>query len=303
MQEQDASAIREYLLSLQDNICGALEREDGQATFQRDVFERDEGGMSRACALEGGPILERAAVNFSHTKGKALPPAATARRPELAGRRFEAVSVSLIVHPRNPYAPTSHANFRYFVAKKEDAAPVWWFGGGFDLTPFYGFEEDAIHWHEQAREACAPFGTDLYPKYKKWCDEYFFLKHRGEPRGIGGIFYDDVNDGGFEDCHAFWRSTAEHYLPAYIPILSRRKGMEYGERERDFQLYRRGRYVEFNLVYDRGTLFGLQAGARTESILASMPPIVHWKYDYHPEPGTEEARLYDDFLRPRDWLG
>ena len=291
--------VREWLLDLQDRITTALEEEDGAARFREERFEGERGGLARPRVLEDGPVLERAAVHFSHTSGAAMPAAASARRPELAGRSFEAVSVSLITHPRNPRAPTSHMNVRLFLAEKPGAAPVWWFGGGFDLTPYYGFEEDARHWHATAREACGP---ELYPRLKRWCDEYFHLRHRDEPRGIGGVFFDDWDEGGFEAALALTRSVAEHYLPAYLPILSRRKDLEYGQRERDFQLLRRGRYVEFNLVYDRGTLFGLQAGGRVESILASMPPLVAWKYDWEPEPGSEEARLYEEFLVPRDWL-
>ena len=270
--------------------------------FQRDELEGARGGVARPRVLEGGEVLERAAVNLSHTRGVDLPPAATARRPELAGRAYEAVSVSLIVHPRNPYAPTSHANFRLFLATREGEPPVWWFGGGFDLTPYYGFDEDAVHWHATARAACAPHGEEVYPRFKAWCDEYFFLKHRGEARGVGGLFFDDLNEGGFQRCYDLWSRIGEHYLPAYLPILDRSLGMPYGERERDHQLVRRGRYVEFNLVYDRGTLFGLQSGGRIESILASMPPEVRWRYDRRPEPGSPEAELPERFLRPRDWL-
>ena len=292
-----ARDVETYLLRLQDQICAALEAEDGAARFRETALEGERGARARPRVLSDGPVIERAAVNFSHTKGESLPATATERRPELAGRRFEAVSVSLIVHPRNPYAPTSHANFRFFIASAEGEAPVWWFGGGFDLTPYYGFEEDAVHWHRTARAACEPF----YDDFKARCDAYFFLPHRGEPRGIGGIFFDDWNEGGFEASFALLRSAGDHYVPAYVPILARRKHAPYGEREREFQLYRRGRYVEFNLVYDRGTRFGLQAGGRTESILASLPPVVTWKYDWTPEPGTEEARLYEVFLKPRDW--
>jgi coproporphyrinogen III oxidase len=253
--------------------------------------------------LEDGPALEKAGVNFSHVTGHALPPSATAQRPELDGRGFVALGVSLVIHPRNPYVPTSHANVRFFIAEKPGEAPVWWFGGGFDLTPYYGFREDAVHWHRTAQAACAPFGDDVHPRYKQWCDAYFFLKHRNEPRGIGGLFYDDLNEGGFDRCFALTRSVADHYLPAYLPIVQRRKATPYGEREVAFQRYRRGRYVEFNLVYDRGTLFGLQSGGRTESILMSLPPQVAWRYDWRPAPGTPEAELYDVFLTPRDWLG
>ena len=247
-------------------------------------------------------MFEKAGINFSHVHGGQLPASATAQRPELAGRSFEALGVSLVIHPRNPYIPTSHANVRFFIAQKENAAPVWWFGGGFDLTPYYGFEEDAVHWHQTARQACDPFGTDTYPRYKKWCDDYFYLKHRAEPRGIGGLFFDDLNEPDFENSFAFMRSVGDHYIPAYTPIVEKRRDHPYGERERDFQLYRRGRYVEFNLVYDRGTLFGLQTGGRTESILMSLPPVVKWRYDWQPEAGSPEAELYDKFLKPGDWI-
>ncbi len=304
MLEPGVEPVRGYLLELQDRICAGLEaQESGPARFREDVFERERGGMARPRVLADGAVIEKAAVNFSHTRGPRLPDAATARRRELTGRGFEAVSVSLIVHPRNPYAPTSHANVRFFLAEAADAPPVWWFGGGFDLTPYYGFEEDAVHWHRTARAACGPFGADVHPRFKKACDDYFFLPHRAEPRGIGGLFFDDWSEGGFERSFALMRSVGDHYLPAYLPILERRKHTPYGERERDFQLYRRGRYVEFNLVYDRGTRFGLQAGARAESVLASLPPLAAWRYDWSPEPGSPEARLLSDFLRPRDWLG
>jgi coproporphyrinogen III oxidase len=300
---EDTAAVRAYLLSLQDRICLAIEAEDGAEGFREDVWERPEGGGGRSRVLSDGAVFEQAGVGFSDVFGPVLPPSASAQRPELAGRSFEALGVSLVFHPRNPYAPTTHMNVRFFVAEKEGSEPVWWFGGGFDLTPYYGFEEDAVHWHRTAREACAPFGPEVYPRYKQWCDEYFFLRHRGEPRGIGGIFFDDLNEWGFERCFAFFQSVGDHLLPAYLPILRRRKDMSYGERERDFQLYRRGRYVEFNLVWDRGTLFGLQSGGRTESILMSLPPLVRWRYGWHPEPGTPEARLYEEFLKPRDWAG
>ncbi len=302
MDRPDIDAVKNYLLELQHSICTALEEEDGEGRFLRDAWQREQGGGGESRVLSEGAVFEQAGVNFSHVFGEQMPRSATAHRPELAGRRFQAMGVSLVIHPRNPYVPTSHANVRFFIAEKEGEAPIWWFGGGFDLTPFYPFEEDVIHWHRTAREACRPFGEEVYPKYKKWCDDYFFLKHRNEPRGVGGLFFDDLNEGGFERCFAFMRSVGDHYIPAYRPIVARRKGLEYGERERDFQLYRRGRYVEFNLVYDRGTLFGLQTGGRTESILMSMPPLVRWRYDWHPEPGTPEARLYDEFLKPRDWL-
>ena len=294
--------VRAYLEVFQDRVCEAIEAAEGGEQFRREEIEREGGGHSRPRVLEDGEVIERAAVNLTYSAGERLPKAATERRPELAGERYEAVSVSLIVHPRNPYAPTSHANFRYF-QPSTDVEPIWWFGGGFDLTPYYGFEDDAVHWHRTARDACTPFGADLYERCKQACDQYFYLPHRGEPRGIGGLFFDDYNDGGFDSAFAFVRSASEAYLDAYFPILNRRAKTHYGERERQFQLYRRGRYVEFNLLQDRGTRFGLEAGARTESLLASMPPLVRWEYDYEPEPGSDEAKLTTDFLRPRDWLG
>jgi len=297
----DIAAVRAYLLGLQDRICAAVEAEDGGARFAEDSWERPGGGGGRSRVLADGGVFEQAGVGFSHVFGPGLPPSATAQRPDLAGRSFEAIGVSLVFHPHNPYVPTTHMNVRFFLAEKEGHDPVWWFGGGFDLTPYYGFEEDAVHFHRTARAACEPFGPEVYPRYKKWCDEYFFLRHRGEPRGIGGLFFDDLHEGGFERCFEFLRGVGDHLLPAYLPILRRRRDMPYGERERDFQLYRRGRYVEFNLVWDRGTLFGLQSGGRTESILMSLPPLVRWRYSWHPEPGTPEARLYTEFLRPRDW--
>jgi coproporphyrinogen III oxidase len=302
MSQPDLAAVKAYLLDLQDRICTELARLDGRKDFREDRWERPEGGGGHSRVLEEGGLFEKAGINFSHVHGDRLPPSATATRPELAGRGFEAMGVSLVIHPRNPYVPTSHANVRFFLAEKPGTEPVWWFGGGFDLTPYYGFEQDAEHWHRIAREACLPFGADVYDRYKQWCDEYFFLKHRNEARGVGGLFFDDLHEGGFEPCFAFLRSVGDHYLPAYVPIVERRRDLAYGEREREFQLYRRGRYVEFNLVYDRGTLFGLQSGGRTESILMSLPPLVSWKYDWQPEAGTEEARLYDLFLKPRDWL-
>jgi coproporphyrinogen III oxidase len=300
----NTAAVRAYLLGLQDRICTAIEAEDGTGRFREESWERPEGGGGRSRVLSEGAVFEQAGIGFSHVFGPGMPPSATAHRPELAGRGFEALGVSLVFHPRNPYVPTTHMNIRFFIAEKEGHDPVWWFGGGFDLTPYYGFEEDAVHWHTVARDACAPFGDDVYPWAKRWCDEYFFLKHRNEPRGVGGIFFDDLNDSrgwGFERCFAFLQSVGDHFLEAYLPILRRRRDMSYGERERDFQLYRRGRYVEFNLVWDRGTLFGLQSGGRTESILMSLPPLVRWRYAWHPEPGTPEARLYEEFLRPREW--
>jgi len=302
MEDRDhTAAVRSYLLTLQDRISAAIEAEDGAARFREDSWERPEGGGGRSRVLTLGAVFEQAGIGYSHVHGPGLPPSATVHRPDLAGRGFEALGVSLVFHPLNPYVPTTHMNIRLFIAAKEGEAAVWWFGGGFDLTPYYGFEEDAVHWHRVAREACAPFGPDVYPRYKKWCDEYFFLRHRQEPRGIGGIFFDDLNEWGFERCFAFLQSVGDHLLAAYLPIVRRRKDTPYGERERDFQLYRRGRYVEFNLVWDRGTLFGLQSGGRTESILMSLPPLVRWRYDWQPEPGTPEARLYEEFLRPRDW--
>ena len=294
--------VRDYLMTLQDNICNAFERLDGSSRFREDSWSRDEGGGGRSRVMEGGTVFEKAGINFSQVYGAKLPASATASRPELAGRSFQAMGVSLVIHPHNPYVPTSHANVRFFVAEKPGAEPVWWFGGGFDMTPYYGFREDAVHWHRLAKEACTPFGDQVYPRYKQWCDEYFYLKHRNEPRGIGGLFFDDLNEGGFEKCCALMISIGNHYLPAYLPIVERRKDMAYGDREKDFQRYRRGRYVEFNLVYDRGTLFGLQSGGRTEAILMSLPPEVTWRYDWHPEPGTAEAELYDVFLQPTDWL-
>jgi len=299
--EPDIEAVKAWLLRLQDDITTAFEAIDG-ATFREDVWRREGGGGGRTRVLEDGAVFEKAGVNYSFVTGDTLPASATAARPELQGRCYAATGVSLVIHPRNPYVPTSHMNVRFFLAEKEGADPVWWFGGGFDLTPYYGFEQDCEHWHREAWRACAPFGEEVYPRFKRWCDEYFFLRHRNEPRGIGGLFFDDLNEWGFERCFAFLRSVGEAYLPAYLPIVERRRGIEWGERERAFQLYRRGRYVEFNLVYDRGTLFGLQTGGRTESILMSLPPLVRWQYDWHPEAGTEEARLYEEFLRPRDWL-
>ncbi|HPG28606.1 MAG TPA: oxygen-dependent coproporphyrinogen oxidase [Myxococcota bacterium] len=298
----DRRAVRDFLESTQAGICAALEALDGEARFRGEEIARPGGGVSRPRVLEDGPLIEKAAVNFTHTEGAEMPGAATQRRPELAGRRYEAISVSLIVHPRNPWVPTCHANYRFFLADDPaGGAPVWWFGGGFDLTPYYGFEEDAIHWHRTARAACEVHSPELYPRFKAQCDAYFFLPHRNEPRGIGGIFYDDFDEGGFARAFALWRATAEAFLAAYRPIVERRRDLVWGEREREFQLYRRGRYVEFNLLQDRGTRFGLQAGARTESVLASLPPRVAWRYDWSPEPGTAEARLHEVFLRPRDW--
>ena len=298
----DVAAVERWLLGFQDRVCVALETEDAQALFREDRTVSAAGSVHRPRVLEGGPVLEKAAVHFTHTVGTSLPPAATTRRPELAGGSFEAVSVSLIVHPRNPYAPTSHANLRLFSASKEGLEPVWWFGGGFDLTPYYGFDEDVVAWHRAAKAACDPFGPEVYARFKRWCDEYFFLPHRQEPRGVGGLFFDDLSEWGFDRTFAFVRAVGDAFLAAYRPILGRRKATPYGERERGFQLYRRGRYAEFNLVYDRGTLFGLQSGARVESVLSSLPPLVAWRYDWQPEPGSAEARLYERYLVPRDWI-
>lgn len=298
----DVAAVKAYLMDLQDRICRALEAEDGSASFAEDTWTRTEGGGGRSLVLAEGGVFEKAGVGFSHVFGTQLPPSATAHRPELAGKPWQALGVSLVIHPRNPYVPTSHANVRFFIAAPDGANPVWWFGGGFDLTPYYGFEEDCLHWHRIARDAVAPFGDDLYPKWKKWCDDYFYLKHRAEPRGIGGLFFDDFNTLGFDQSFAAMRAVGDAYIPAYRPIVQKRKAAPYGERERDWQLYRRGRYVEFNLVWDRGTHFGLQSGGRTESILMSLPPLVTFKYNYAPQPGTAEARLHDVFLKPRDWL-
>ena len=297
----NTDAVKSYLLGLQDRICDALADEDGRA-FSEDSWDRPGGGGGRSRVLEDGSVFEKAGVNFSHVFGDGLPPSATAQRPELAGRSFQAMGVALVIHPRNPRVPTSHANVRFFIADKPGADPVWWFGGGFDLTPYYGQRDDARHWHATAKAACEPFGGDVYPRFKKWCDEYFFLKHRNEPRGVGGLFFDDLNAWDFDTSFAFMRSVGDAYVPAYLPIVQRRRDTEYGERERNFQLYRRGRYVEFNLVYDRGTIFGLQTGGRTESILMSLPPLVRWQYDWHPEPGSPEAELYDRYLKPREWI-
>ncbi|OUR65615.1 coproporphyrinogen III oxidase [Methylophaga sp. 42_25_T18] len=305
MTQPDINAVRAYLQSLQDNICAAIEEIDGQQIFQQDDWQRDGsgGGGGRTRVLTDGAVFEQGGVNFSEVTGDDLPASATASRPELAGRSFKAMGVSLVIHPHNPYVPTSHANVRFFIAEKEGEEPIWWFGGGYDLTPYYGFEQDAIEWHQTAKTACDPFGEDVYSRYKKWCDEYFFLKHRGETRGAGGLFFDDLNEGGFEQCFKFLQAVGDSYIQAYLPIVKRRKDTPFGENERDFQLYRRGRYVEFNLVYDRGTLFGLQSGGRTESILMSLPPLVKWRYNWSPEVGSAEAELYERFLKPQDWLG
>lgn len=302
MNQVDLSAVKRYLLALQDDICRQLAEEDGGASFVEDAWEREGGGGGRTRVISDGAVIEKGGVNFSHVYGDQMPPSATHARPELAGRSFQAMGVSLVIHPRNPYLPTSHANVRFFVAEKEGEDPVWWFGGGYDLTPYYGSEEDCRFWHATARDACLPFGEDVYPRFKKWCDEYFYLKHRNEARGVGGLFFDDYQEGGFDQAFAFMRAVGDSYIEAYRPIMAKRKDTPFGERERDFQLHRRGRYVEFNLVYDRGTIFGLQSNGRTESILMSLPPLVRWSYDYQAEPGSAEARLYTDFLPAREWV-
>ena len=294
--------VGDYLRSLQRKIVHALEDVDGKETFRHDDWERDAGGGGKSRVLVDGAVFEQAGVGFSHVYGAEMPPTATRTRPELTGHGFQALGVSLVLHPRNPYVPTTHANFRYFCAEADDGDPIWWFGGGFDLTPYYPFHEDVIHWHRTARDACNQFGDEVYAKYKKWCDEYFFLKHRNESRGVGGLFFDDLNNWKFERCFEFTRTMGDQFLPAYLPIVNARKDHPYGERQREFQLYRRGRYVEFNLIYDRGTLFGLQSGGRTESILMSLPPRVRWEYDWHPEPDSAEDKLYKKYLVPQDWL-
>lgn len=300
----ELNQVKSYLQALQKRIVAELEQLDGQAQFRSDAWERPGGGGGLSCVLTGGRVFEQAGVGFSHVFGDQMPPSATKSRPELAGRSFEAVGVSLVIHPQNPYVPTTHANFRFFTtARQAGEEPVWWFGGGFDLTPCYAFGDDVIAWHEAAKAACDPFGDDLYQRYKKWCDEYFYLPHRNESRGVGGLFFDDLNEFGFERSFEFLQSVADGFLPAYRPIVSRRKDHPYGDRQREFQLYRRGRYVEFNLIYDRGTLFGLQSGGRTESILMSLPPRVRWEYDWQPEPGSTEEKLTTDYLQPHDWLG
>ncbi len=298
----DIDAVKQYLLQLQDNICNALAEEDGGAQFDEDSWERPGGGGGRTRVITDGNVIEKGGVNFSHVFGDALPPSASAHRPELAGRSFQAMGVSLVIHPHNPWVPTSHANVRFFIAEKDGEEPVWWFGGGYDLTPYYGFDEDCIHWHQTAKNACEPFGDDIYPRFKKWCDEYFYLKHRNEPRGVGGLFFDDLSELGFEKTFEFLQAVGNSYIDAYLPIIQKRKGMAYSEEEKEFQLYRRGRYVEFNLVFDRGTLFGLQSGGRTESILMSLPPLVRWGYDWKPKVGSKEEKLYTDYLKHREWV-
>ena len=302
MSEIDINDVKAYLLGLQEQITNALRAEDPDLQYLQDEWQREEGGGGRSRVMQQGSVFEQAGINFSHVFGEQLPASATAHRPELAGRSFQALGNSLVIHPVNPYVPTTHMNVRFFLAEKPGSDPVWWFGGGFDLTPYYGFHEDAIYWHQTAKAACDEFGDDIYARYKKWCDEYFYLKHRKEPRGIGGLFFDDLNEWGFERCYQFMQSIGNHFLLAYLPIVQKRKMHEYGDRQKQFQLYRRGRYVEFNLVYDRGTLFGLQSGGRTESILMSLPPQVRWQYNWQPEPGSEEAVLYNEFLLTKDWL-
>ena len=298
----DKDAVKTYLLGLQNKICETLEAFEPNARFKEDRWQRKEGGGGQSRVIENGAVFEKGGVNFSHVHGGELPASATAARPELAGRSFQAMGVSLVIHPLNPYVPTSHANVRMFIAEKKGEEPVWWFGGGYDLTPYYGDVEDCRDWHREARRACTDFGGDLYPRFKQWCDDYFFLRHRDEARGVGGLFFDDYNDQGFEHSFALVRSIGDSYIKAYAPIVARRKDTPYGDREREFQLYRRGRYVEFNLVYDRGTLFGLQTGGRTESILMSLPPQVSWRYNWQPAPDSPEAELYERFLPPRDWV-
>jgi coproporphyrinogen III oxidase len=299
----NAEGVRAFLLELQNSICARLQAVDGKSKFREDAWQRERGGSGISRVISDGAVFEKGGVNFSHVFGDSLPPSASASRPEMAGRSFQAMGVSLVIHPGNPFVPTSHANFRFFIAEKPGEAPVWWFGGGYDLTPYYGHEDDCRHWHQTAKDACDPFGKELYPRFKKECDEYFYLPHRKEPRGIGGLFFDDFNESGFERSFAMVQSIANSYVDAYVPIVQARMATPFSEEQKQFQRYRRGRYVEFNLVYDRGTLFGLQSGlGRVESILMSLPPEVRWVYDWHPEPGSEEAKLYTDFLRPKDWL-
>lgn len=293
--------VREYLTAFKQRLVESLEQCDGREVFRHDLWTRDGGGGGESSILAGGGLFEQAGIGFSHVFGQEMPPAATRARPELAGRGFQAMGVSLVLHPQNPHVPTTHLNIRFFAAHGE-GKPAWWFGGGFDLTPYYPVLEDVLHWHRTARAACTPFGNDVYDRYKKWCDDYFYLPHRNETRGVGGLFFDDLNEGGFERAFGLARSIGDAFLPAYLPIVEARRSAPYGQREREFQLYRRGRYVEFNLLHDRGTLFGLQSGGRTESILMSLPPRVRWEYGWQPEPGSPEERLYTDYLRPRDWL-
>jgi coproporphyrinogen III oxidase len=294
--------VKAFLLQLQDTICTGIEAADGKARFREDTWDREGGGGGRTRVLENGAVFEQGGVNFSHVFGDQLPPSATKARPELAGRGFEALGVSLVIHPENPHVPTSHANIRYFEAARDGDEPVWWFGGGFDLTPYYPVTEDVVHWHRVAHDVCWPYGEEVYDRYKQWCDEYFYNKHRQECRGVGGLFFDDLNEWGFDRCFSFWKAVGNGYLDGYLPIVDRRKDTPWTEAQREFQLYRRGRYVEFNLVYDRGTLFGLQSGGRTESILMSLPPKVAFRYNWQPEPGTPEAELTDHYLVPKNWL-
>ena len=294
--------VKKYLIDLQQTICSEIELLDGGTVFEQDHWSRDDQrGNGISCIISNGNVFEKGGVNFSIIRGDKMPKSASALRPELEGRQYTALGVSLVLHPDNPYIPTAHANVRFFVAEEQGKDPIWWFGGGFDLTPYYGFDEDAVHWHETAKKACIPFGKDVYPKYKKWCDDYFYLIHRNEQRGIGGLFFDDLN-GDFDNCFDFMKSVGSHFTEAYIPIAKKRMNTTFSEKEKDFQLYRRGRYVEFNLIYDRGTLFGLQSGGRTESILMSLPPKTQWSYQYKIEPGSEEGKLTSYFLKPRDWV-
>ncbi len=303
MKPEDITKVKDFLLDLQNSICDRLEQADGGTTFQTDKWDRETGGSGITRVISGGAVLEKGGVNFSHVFGRSLPASASATRPELAGRAFQAMGVSLVIHPVNPFVPTSHANFRLFVAEKAGEEPVWWFGGGYDLTPYYGFDEDCVHWHTAAKKSCDHFGAEIYPRFKKACDEYFYLKHRGEPRGVGGLFFDDFNELEFEQSFAMVKNIASSFTDAYVPIIERRKNTPFTEAQKHFQEYRRGRYAEFNLIYDRGTVFGLQSGVgRTESILMSLPPVVRWEYDWHPEPGSEEDRLYKEYLIHREWV-
>lgn len=302
MSQVDINQVKTFLLALQDQICQSLEAADGEAQFIEDAWQREEGGGGRTRVITNGKVIEQGGVNFSHVFGQTMPPSATAHRPELAGRSWQACGVSLVIHPKNPHIPTSHANVRFFIAEKEGEAPVWWFGGGFDLTPYYPYEEDVLHWHKTAYDLCKPFGDSVYAEHKKWCDDYFYLKHRAETRGVGGLFFDDLNQWSFETCFDYIQKVGLGFIDAYIPIIEKRKNTDFTDEQRQFQLYRRGRYVEFNLVFDRGTLFGLQSGGRTESILMSMPPLARWEYNYQPSAGSAEAKLYERYLKPQDWL-
>ncbi len=302
MSEIDLESVKCFLLNLQDDICTAIQPHEPEVRFKEDQWVREGGGGGRSRVLEEGEVIEKGGVNFSHVYGTELPPSATANRPELVGRSFQALGVSVVMHPRNPNVPTTHANVRFFIAEKEGSEPVWWFGGGFDLTPYYGNREDAKAWHQNAQDLCGPYGSEVYPNYKKWCDQYFYIKHRDEPRGIGGLFFDDLNEWGFDKSFAFVKAVGNGFISGYQPLLAKHKGDPYTSDQRQWQLYRRGRYVEFNLVYDRGTIFGLQTGGRTESILMSLPAEVHWRYDYHPQEGSAEAVFLKEFLRVQDWL-